>query len=244
MPAARPLACSCLFAVPELAARQSLTTGATETTAATGMPDNWARRFNGVPSRSAEFPDPPHRGPAAQGHLLLNHGPVTLVSSASGERRNVMVAPVGDAPRFRSTQSRCRHRQVDADPRTDRGGSGEFVLNIPTRTIAEQVLAAGSASGHEGDKSPVGIATEKAEIQVDCRMRRLAGWNGRSPSRATSKPTISPRRGSRCPGLSPSSRDGRWHLPTTQRGRSITARWSLCDRSEGFSVDGKCRREV
>ena len=87
----------------------------------------------------------------AKSYLLLNHGPVTLVTSASGGRRNVMAAswamPLDfDPPKVvlvidRQTLTR---ELVDA--------SGEFALNIPCRAIADQVLAAGSASGRDGDK--------------------------------------------------------------------------------------------
>ncbi|MBC9072493.1 flavin reductase family protein [Thauera sp. CAU 1555] len=95
-------------------------------------------------------------------YLLLNHGPVTLVSSAANGRRNVMAAswamPLDfDPPKVavvidRSTLTR---ELVEA--------SGEFVLNIPSRRIAQTVLAAGSSSGREGDKlAALGVATEPA----------------------------------------------------------------------------------
>ncbi|THF67393.1 flavin reductase family protein [Pseudothauera nasutitermitis] len=84
-------------------------------------------------------------------YLLLNHGPLTLVSSAAGGRKNVMAAswamPVDfDPPKVavvidRNTLTR---ELVEA--------SGEFVLNIPARHIAREALEAGSRSGREGDK--------------------------------------------------------------------------------------------
>lgn len=87
----------------------------------------------------------------AKSYLLLNHGPVTLVTSASGDRHNVMAAawamPLDfDPPKVllvidRQTLTR---ELVDA--------SGEFALNIPCRAIADRVLAAGSVSGRDGDK--------------------------------------------------------------------------------------------
>ena len=87
----------------------------------------------------------------AKSYLLLNHGPVTLVSSAAGGRRNVMAAawamPLDfDPPKLllvvdRNTLTR---ELIDA--------SGEFVLNVPCRAQASQVLAAGSVSGRDGDK--------------------------------------------------------------------------------------------
>jgi len=84
-------------------------------------------------------------------YLLLNHGPVTLVSSASNGRSNVMAAswamPLDFSPAKvavvidRNTLTR---ELIEA--------SGEFVLNIPTRAMAAQVLMAGSCSGRDEDK--------------------------------------------------------------------------------------------
>ncbi len=92
--------------------------------------------------------------PLPESYRLLNHGPTVLVSSAHGGRRNVMAAawsmPVDfDPPKVavvidRSTFSR---ELIDA--------SGEFVLAVPTRAIADKVVAAGSQSGRDcpdGDK--------------------------------------------------------------------------------------------
>lgn len=92
--------------------------------------------------------------PLPESYRLLNHGPTVLVSSAHGSQRNVMAAawsmPVDfDPPKVavvidRSTFSR---ELIDA--------SGEFVLAVPTRAIADKVVAAGSQSGRDcpdGDK--------------------------------------------------------------------------------------------
>lgn len=89
--------------------------------------------------------------PLAKSYLLLNHGPVALVTSASGGRSNVMsaawVMPLDfDPPKVLlviDSQTLTREL-VDA--------SGEFALNIPCRDLADKVLAAGSVSGREGDK--------------------------------------------------------------------------------------------
>ena len=87
----------------------------------------------------------------ASSYLLLNHGPVTLVTSASNGRSNVMAAawamPLDfDPPKVLLViDSRTLTRElVDA--------SGQFALNIPCRDLAEKVLAAGSQSGRDGDK--------------------------------------------------------------------------------------------
>ena len=87
----------------------------------------------------------------AKSYLLLNHGPVTLVTSASGGRRNVMAAswamPLDfDPPKVLLVIDRHTLTRELVDD------SGEFALNIPTRAIADQVLAAGSVSGRAGDK--------------------------------------------------------------------------------------------
>ncbi len=89
--------------------------------------------------------------PLAKCYLLLNHGPVTLVTSACGGRTNVMSAawamPLDfDPPKVLlviDSQTLTREL-VEA--------SGEFALNIPCRDLAGKVLAAGSVSGRQGDK--------------------------------------------------------------------------------------------
>jgi flavin reductase (DIM6/NTAB) family NADH-FMN oxidoreductase RutF len=84
-------------------------------------------------------------------YRLLNHGPVTLVTSASGDRRNVMAAswamPLDfDPPKVVLV--------VDGTTLTREliEASGEFVLNIPTQTLADATHAAGSQSGRDVDK--------------------------------------------------------------------------------------------
>lgn len=87
----------------------------------------------------------------AKAYLLLNHGPVTLVSSAHGKRRNVMAAawamPLDFAPPKVAVvidKQTLTRELIEA--------SGEFVLNLPARSMAEQVVAVGSASGRDIDK--------------------------------------------------------------------------------------------
>lgn len=99
---------------------------------------------------------------AARSYLLLNHGPVTLVSSAHGGRSNVMAAswamPLDfDPPKLLLV--------VDASTLTREliEASGEFALNIPCAAQVDQVLAAGSLSGRDGDKfARCGLATAPA----------------------------------------------------------------------------------
>lgn len=87
----------------------------------------------------------------AKSYLLLNHGPVTLVTSACAEKRNVMAAswtmPLDfDPPKVLLVIDHQTYTRELVD------GSGEFALNIPCRDLADQVLAAGSVSGRDGDK--------------------------------------------------------------------------------------------
>lgn len=84
-------------------------------------------------------------------YLLLNHGPVTLVTSACAEKTNVMAAswamPLDfDPPKVLLVIDRQTYTRELVD------GSGEFALNIPCRDMADKVLAAGNMSGREGDK--------------------------------------------------------------------------------------------
>lgn len=113
--------------------------------------------------------------PLPKAYLLLNHGPVTLVSSAADGRQNVMAAwamPLDfDPPKVAVVIDRATltRELIEA--------SGEFVLNIPTRAIADQVLAAGSASGREGDKfARFGITTDQAALVSAPLISGCVGW--------------------------------------------------------------------
>lgn len=89
--------------------------------------------------------------PLPHAYRLLNHGPVTLVTSAAAGLRNVMAAswamPLDfDPPKVavvidRNTFTR---QLVEA--------AGEFALNIPGRTMADASYRVGSRSGRELDK--------------------------------------------------------------------------------------------
>jgi flavin reductase (DIM6/NTAB) family NADH-FMN oxidoreductase RutF len=89
--------------------------------------------------------------PLPEAYRLLNHGPVTLVTSAHDGAKNVMAAawamPLDfDPPKVAVV--------IDANTFTRKliEASGEFALNIPCRGIAANVLKAGSASGKDVDK--------------------------------------------------------------------------------------------
>ena len=93
----------------------------------------------------------PQSVPLAKSYLLLNHGPVTLVSSCFDGRSNVMAAawamPLDfDPPKVLVViDSQTLTRELVES-------SGEFALSIPCRRIADKVLAAGTLSGRDGDK--------------------------------------------------------------------------------------------
>jgi flavin reductase (DIM6/NTAB) family NADH-FMN oxidoreductase RutF len=86
--------------------------------------------------------------PLAKAYRLLNHGPVSLVSTAHEGRSNVMAAswamPLDfDPPKVvvvvdKSTLTR---QLMEA--------SGEFALSLPARQLAAEVVKAGSLSGKE-----------------------------------------------------------------------------------------------
>jgi flavin reductase (DIM6/NTAB) family NADH-FMN oxidoreductase RutF len=89
--------------------------------------------------------------PLAKCYRLLNHGPVTLVTSASAGRSNVMAAswamPLDfDPPKVLLVVdgTTLTRELIDA--------SGEFALNIPPRALADATYEAGSRSGRELDK--------------------------------------------------------------------------------------------
>ena len=89
--------------------------------------------------------------PLVKSYLLLNHGPVTLVSSAAVGVRNVMAAawvmPLDfDPPKVAIVVDRSTYTRELIE------ASGEFVLNIPPRALAGKVLALGASSGRDEDK--------------------------------------------------------------------------------------------
>lgn len=107
---------------------------------------------------------------------LLGHGPVTLVSSAHGGKSNVMAAswamPLDfDPPKvIVIVDARTLTRQLII-------ASGEFGLQIPTRAIAAQTLAAGTRSGLDCDKfARYGIQTFAARKIGAPMIQGCAGW--------------------------------------------------------------------
>ncbi len=87
----------------------------------------------------------------AKCYRLLNHGPTVLVTSAFEGKQNVMAAawamPLDfDPPKMLVVIDKNTYSRHLID------GSGEFILNIPCRAQAAQVLKVGSESGNDGDK--------------------------------------------------------------------------------------------
>jgi flavin reductase (DIM6/NTAB) family NADH-FMN oxidoreductase RutF len=78
-------------------------------------------------------------------YLLMNHGPVTLITSAHGGARNVMAAswvmPLDfDPPKVVAVIDKATRTRQLID------GSGVFGVNLPTRAIVAQALTAGHVS--------------------------------------------------------------------------------------------------
>ncbi len=89
--------------------------------------------------------------PLEKSWKLLNHGPVTLVTSAHQGKTNVMAASWAMPLDYSPPKVLL---VVDANSYTREliDESGEFGLQIPKRRLAEQTVAVGQASGRDGDK--------------------------------------------------------------------------------------------
>jgi flavin reductase (DIM6/NTAB) family NADH-FMN oxidoreductase RutF len=109
-------------------------------------------------------------------YRLLNHGPVTLVASAHGGRRNLMAAawvmPLDfDPPKLAAVIARGTLTRTLVE------GSGEAVVSVPVAAQAGLVMAVGSASGTEGDKfARHGIATAPASKVAAPLVEGCAAW--------------------------------------------------------------------
>lgn len=118
--------------------------------------------------------------PLAKAYRLLNHGPVTLVSSAHGGRSNVMAAAWAMPLDFEPPKVLV---VVDKNALTREliEASGEFALNVPSKQIAAACLKAGSVSGKELgvgiDKwQEVGLAHFPAEKIAAPLVEGCVGW--------------------------------------------------------------------
>jgi len=112
----------------------------------------------------------------SRAYRLLNHGPVVLVSSAHGGRRNVMAAswsmPLDfDPPKVAVVidKSTLTRELVEA--------SGSFALNIPLRPLARATEVTGTESGRDVDKfAALGLDTFAAEKINAPLIAGCAGW--------------------------------------------------------------------
>lgn len=86
-----------------------------------------------------------------QASRLLNHGPTVLVTSAHGERRNVMAAAWSMPVEFSPPRIAI---VIDKSTFTREliAASGTFGVCIPGAALVDLTFAVGSCSGREGDK--------------------------------------------------------------------------------------------
>ena len=100
----------------------------------------------------------------AKAYRLLNHGPVTLVTSEHEGAGNVMAAswvmPLDfDPPKLALVLDRNTYSRGLLE------GSGTFVINLPGRQQAELTLAVGNCSGQAQDKfAQFGITAQRAKV--------------------------------------------------------------------------------
>ncbi len=114
--------------------------------------------------------------PLRRAYKLINHGPTTLITSASGGRRNVMTAAWVMAVDFDPAKIVA---MIAADTFTRKliEASGEFVVNVPTAKMIDTVYAAGQVSGEEVDKlATLGLATSPASIVAAPLLEGCAAW--------------------------------------------------------------------
>lgn len=111
-------------------------------------------------------------------YRLLNHGPTVLVSSAHRERRNVMAAAWNMALDFAPPKVAV---VIDKNTLTRQfvDATGEFVLNIPCRALAQATHAVGQVSGRDlpDDKiSHVGLQASRASRVAAPLIDGCVGW--------------------------------------------------------------------
>ena len=112
----------------------------------------------------------------AKAYRLLNHGPTVLVTSAHGGATNVMAAAWSMPLDFSPPKVAV---VIDRNTRTRElvEASGEFALNVPSRQIAKETLAVGSASGREIDKfRELGLTTFASGKIAAPLLKGCLGW--------------------------------------------------------------------
>jgi flavin reductase (DIM6/NTAB) family NADH-FMN oxidoreductase RutF len=114
--------------------------------------------------------------PLRRAYKLINHGPTTLITAASGGRRNVMTAAWVMAIDFDPAKLIA---VIAADTYTRRliEESGEFVVNVPTLRMIDAVYAAGQVSGDDVDKlATLALVTSPASIVGAPLVEGCAAW--------------------------------------------------------------------
>ena len=114
--------------------------------------------------------------PLRRAYKLINHGPTTLVTSAAGDRRNVMTAAWVMALDFDPAKI-VAVIASDTFTRQLIEASGEFVVNVPTAKMLDTVYAAGKTSGKNADKfAALALATSPASIVGAPLLEGCAAW--------------------------------------------------------------------
>jgi flavin reductase (DIM6/NTAB) family NADH-FMN oxidoreductase RutF len=127
-----------------------------------GFPPRFILMRNAVPDRHV--------------HRLLNHGPVTLVTTAHEGRRNVMAAawvmPLDFEPaKFIAVIA------ADTFTRELLLASRQCVVQAPTDAQIDLVYAVGTTSGRDGDKfAHLGIQTSPAKTVLAPLIEGCAAW--------------------------------------------------------------------
>lgn len=114
--------------------------------------------------------------PLKDSYKLFNHGPVSIVTSAHGDRRNIMAAawtmPLDFSPAKVAVvvdKNTYTRELIDA--------SGEFGLQFPMRKIAKLTLDVGEVSGRDLDKfSHFDIKTFSAATIAAPFIEDCIGW--------------------------------------------------------------------
>lgn len=177
----------------------------------------------------------------AKAYRLLNHGPVTLVTSAHAGRRNVMAASWAMPLDFQPPKvavvidSRTLTRElVEA--------SGEFALNIPARVQAAATLESGSRSGREQDKFAAAGLTTFAAKEIAAPL--VAGCLGWLECRVIPEPANAARHDLFIAEVvaawadSAAFSNGRWHFPDREcRSMHYLAGGAFFATGEAFQVE-------
>ncbi len=114
--------------------------------------------------------------PLSIANRLLNPGEVVLVTSRVGEKSNIITiawqSPLSRQPPLVGIsvdKTRYSHKLIVS--------SKEFVINIPTIELLEQVMECGRTSGKEVDKFQLTKLTpmNSQELQIP-RIKECVGW--------------------------------------------------------------------